>query len=754
VRRVELGGLTAAEAAEVAEDVLRPYPAGRARREERAFAELMAWLNGHPLSLRLLLPQLERVSAADLLAGLKGNAVALPAGFAGEGRLASLGASLKYSFNHLVAEMRSRVVVLSLFEGVADEDVLSLLSRAKSVPARFAEVSKEDWSALLQRLAAIGVLTELHGGMYGLHPALPSYLAAEWRHLAGEGFATEQAATEQALLAAYAAFGDWLLRQVRGGSAQTAFALIDRQRRTMGRLLGLALTQQNWDAAQEIMQPLNQFWNARGLGQEARGWVDCCRAAPEDRQGNLPDLDSEAGALWLFAVGSEANRARGAGRLDDAYAVYDAIRQKVEAAPGAAEQKPRLAVVYHQLGVTAQDGGDLAGAAVWYRKSLAIDEALGDRRGMSTGYHQLGMIAQERGDLAAAEGWYQKSLAIDEALGDRPGVATSYHQLGTIAQQRDDLAAAGGVVSQVTRDQGGTGRPTTHGQQLSSDRHRGAETRRSAGGGSVVSQVAGGRRGPGRPAPYGQQLPPARHGGAGSGGCAGGGGVVSQVAGRRRGAGRPARHGIFVRTAWVASGGARAAGLGAGLDGSLRSAVYGVRAPVHRAGTATSHPSYCHARNFSSGSKLAAVYGTSAAAECPRGDGASARGRRQKAAMNNVEKKMAMEPEAADLARRAAAGLSGQFGARLPADIEAALQGGAAGRQYIDPVTIALATLVLNVAKFAWDIYKDNKKAATPPPNADAVARRIRLEVELPSDVTEGQRDQVVAAVIAELPRS
>ena len=56
-------------------------------RQERAFADLMQWLDGHPLSLRLLLPQLEQVSAAALLAALKGNTAALPAGFVGEGRL-------------------------------------------------------------------------------------------------------------------------------------------------------------------------------------------------------------------------------------------------------------------------------------------------------------------------------------------------------------------------------------------------------------------------------------------------------------------------------------------------------------------------------------------------------------------------------------------------------------------------------------------------------------------------------------------
>ena len=44
--------------------------------------------------------------------------------------------------------------------------------------------------------------------------------------------------------------------------------------------------------------------------------------------------------------------------------------------------------------MTAQDRGRLDEAEDWYRKSLAIDEELGDRRGMASGYHQLGMTAQ------------------------------------------------------------------------------------------------------------------------------------------------------------------------------------------------------------------------------------------------------------------------------------------------------------------------------------------------------------------------
>ena len=52
VRRLELGGLPPAEAAELADDLLAPYPQARARRTDKAFAELLAWLDGHPLSLR------------------------------------------------------------------------------------------------------------------------------------------------------------------------------------------------------------------------------------------------------------------------------------------------------------------------------------------------------------------------------------------------------------------------------------------------------------------------------------------------------------------------------------------------------------------------------------------------------------------------------------------------------------------------------------------------------------------------------
>ena len=101
-----------------------------------------------------------------------------------------------------------------------------------------------------------------------------------------------------------------------------------------------------------------------------------------------------------------------------------------------------MATTYHQLGITAQDRGRLDEADDWYRKSLAINEELGDRPGMAATYHQLGMTAQDRGRLDEAEDWYRKSLAINEELGDRPGMAATYHQLGMTAQDRGRLDEA------------------------------------------------------------------------------------------------------------------------------------------------------------------------------------------------------------------------------------------------------------------------------------------------------------------------
>ncbi|MDQ1027847.1 tetratricopeptide (TPR) repeat protein [Streptomyces umbrinus] len=439
-RRIEVGGLETDEANEYADQLLSSYPDTKQRRESKAFGELMQWLDGHPLSMRLILPRLDSTGPRELLASLRGTTPL--ADTEGSDRTTSLSASIAYSFTHLSAADQHALTVVSLFHGVVDADVLGQFSTLPDVPEWYQGRTSSEWAQVLERATEVGLLTSLGAGMYRIHPALPSYLTSLWQTLALGRHQELRRAAELALLDAYASFGGWLLQQIQSGDAQLAMVVIHLQRRTLGSLLGYALDHSLWDQAQDIAQPLEEYWDARGFVEEARAWVNRTRVAVEDSDGNAPDLNSSAGALWLFLTGSQANRQVTAGQLGQAERTYRNILHALQLQPAASEQRSRLAVTYHQLGVVAQERGRLDEAEDWYRQSLTINEDLGNRPGMASTYHQLGRVAQERGRLDEAEDWYRQSLTINEDLGDRPGMAVIYHQLGRVAQERGRLDKA------------------------------------------------------------------------------------------------------------------------------------------------------------------------------------------------------------------------------------------------------------------------------------------------------------------------
>ncbi|MFF2735454.1 tetratricopeptide repeat protein [Streptomyces cyaneofuscatus] len=436
VRRLPLGGLTGKDATAYADQILAPYPAAGPHRQTKAFADLMHWLDGHPLSMRLTLPHLETSTAQHLLRGLQGTA-ALPVGGddgTGGDRRTSLSASIAYSFRHLSREDQEALTILSLFHGVADAHVLGAFSSLPETPERYRGRTDQGWAELLKRSAYLGLLTPLEAGMFRLHPALPTHLAAHWRTSTRSAHPDEQAAALQALVKAHASFGVWLLSQMGSGGVQYALTLIKYQQRMLGAMLGNALAGGQWEEAQSIMEPLDGFWDISGLAQEARSWADRACLAVETPDGAPPDAGTPAGDLWMFAAGSHANRQTAAGQLDDAEHTHLTILQALVSQASSPRQRLLIAVSHHQLGMVAQGRGRWEEAEGWYRKSLVIEEGLGNAPGMASSYHQLGMVAQERGWLEEAEGWYRKSLVIEEGLGNAPGMAITYHQLGTVAQ--------------------------------------------------------------------------------------------------------------------------------------------------------------------------------------------------------------------------------------------------------------------------------------------------------------------------------
>ena len=438
VRRIEVGGLAPEEATQYAGELLAPYPAAAPRQAQRAFGELLEWLDGHPLSMRLILPHLDATEPEALLEGLRGT-TPLPGDDAGGDRAMSLAASITYSFTHLTSSTRRLLPAVCLFRGVADANVLALFSRAPGVPGRFAGASGQDWISALDDAARVGLLTPLSAGMYRVHPVLPTYLAGRWRAEDPESYGRMRDAATRALVTAHATLGSWLHKWIGSGNASFAHTLIGLQQRTLGAMLGYALDHQMWQEAATIALPLDHYWIARGLDEEASAWTGRVQLATENPDGSPPRLDTPAGDLWVFITGEQANRHQQAMRLDEAERVYRQMLDMFQAQPASPRQQGLIGTACHQLGIVTQLRGHLEDAEEWYRKSLAIKQNLGDQPGIATSYHQLGMIAQHQGRRDDAKDWYRKSLAIEKARGNQPGMATSYHQLGLLAQDRGRL---------------------------------------------------------------------------------------------------------------------------------------------------------------------------------------------------------------------------------------------------------------------------------------------------------------------------
>ena len=439
VRQIQVGGLNRAEAAEYAGHLLEPFPAARARRERRSFGELLDWLDGHPLAMRLTLPRLDATDPAGLLAALRGT-TPLPAGDdSGAGRTTSLPASITYSYEHLAEQTRRLLPAVSLLHGVAEEILLMLFSAAQGVPGRFAGISKQQWTAVLQDAARVGLLTALGGGMYRIHPALPGYLAAGWQAEDPAGYGPEREASEQALCTACAAFSQWLTGQIDSGDAGLAYAAIGLQRRTLGAMLGHALDRHAWGDAESIVRTLDKYWDTRGLSGEAGAWADRildATAGPGQAPSRL------ARSLWLYSTNRQAVRQDDAGQLDQATHTYRRALAHLQDQPETDWTRSSISVIYHQLGINAHRRGQLDEAENWSRKALTIKEDLGDRSSLASTYHLLGITAEDRGRLDEAEDWYRKALTIFEELSDRPSMANVHGQLGNNAEHRGRLDEA------------------------------------------------------------------------------------------------------------------------------------------------------------------------------------------------------------------------------------------------------------------------------------------------------------------------
>uniref|UniRef100_UPI00257C2ED6 tetratricopeptide repeat protein n=1 Tax=Thiothrix sp. TaxID=1032 RepID=UPI00257C2ED6 len=86
--------------------------------------------------------------------------------------------------------------------------------------------------------------------------------------------------------------------------------------------------------------------------------------------------------------------------------------------------------------------GDYDTALDFLKKSLAIRQEIGDKSGEGTTLNNISQIFQARGDYDTALDFLKKSLAITQEIGDVAGLCATLFNMGNIHLQNEEVTEA------------------------------------------------------------------------------------------------------------------------------------------------------------------------------------------------------------------------------------------------------------------------------------------------------------------------
>jgi len=326
-------------------------------------------------------------------------------------------ATLRFAEESLSEELRPLLIPLALHEQYIQPGMLEIM--AKQVDENW---TKGEIDSFLQALSIAGLLRNITGPIYQLHPALTGFLRSTLLNSVSSEI-----------------YDKW------------SRAFVDVMGRLADQLAPKGLHEQRFDFhihganfrfALSEAERLKMYQHYSALLQSIAAYATNTRNYSE--AGELlkifANIEKEKGnkkneAITYHQLGGLAEEQRDFAAAEKWYLKSLEITEKLNI-------EHVTAKTYHQLGRIAQEKREFAAAEKWYLKSLEISEKLGNEHGAAITYHQLGIIAGEQRDFTASEKWCLKSLAITEKQGDEHGAAKTYNQLGTIAQDQRDFTAA------------------------------------------------------------------------------------------------------------------------------------------------------------------------------------------------------------------------------------------------------------------------------------------------------------------------
>jgi tetratricopeptide (TPR) repeat protein len=377
-----------------------------------------------------------------------------------EARSKSLGASLRYGFEHAFSEAeRRQLALLHLFQGFVAIDALCSMGipDADWCLSTVRGLTRQQGIALLDRAAEVGLLTAVKVtpqsfGCYSIHPALPWFFRSlfEVAYPAASG---EDQRARKAFVGAMASMSYILCRAYSVGSRGLLAALAVEEDNLLA-AWRLARANGWWSNANTVFEGLHLLYEETGRRTALRRLVEAVVPDFVDptTDGPLPGREEEWGSVTQRRIKlAKAERHWAvAERLAQMY--IDWARQRAASALGkdpkdwTEENRHRIRSLASSLFTLAEIQRERGEAACvpTYQNALDLAQRIGDHTLEANAAFDLGsayLLLPALRNLDEAERYYQRSLDLREQS-DGIGRGGSLRNLGMIAHARFKEALA------------------------------------------------------------------------------------------------------------------------------------------------------------------------------------------------------------------------------------------------------------------------------------------------------------------------
>ncbi|HLZ29602.1 MAG TPA: tetratricopeptide repeat protein [Chloroflexota bacterium] len=427
----------------------------------RAVAEICVRLDGLPLAIELAAARARVLPPQPLLNRLDRRLSLLDGGGPDQPvRQRTLRGAIDWSYELLSSAEQALFRRLGVFSGgfaleavpdVCDPD------RALGIEALAGVESLVDKSLVRQEHGGVGGLTDVRFGM------LETIREYALERLAASG---EAAATHRRHTAYYLGGAEVVFAQLKSTRQAAWLQSIAIEHDNIRAALSWCHDQLEPELGLRAARLLAWFWTVRGQTTEGRARLASLLAISGSAPGALQaEALYAAGTLALsqsdlpaarhlfedsLAIGRELDeRAALLGPLTGLGTV--AMQQgDNEVAGDAFEEALAIQIELHDgigtgeslnsLANLAHNRGDRVAARALYNRALAVANEFGNR--VDVVMHNLGVLAEEEGDLDEARRHFEESVAVKRLLGDSLGLALSLAKLGEVTGTQGDIRLA------------------------------------------------------------------------------------------------------------------------------------------------------------------------------------------------------------------------------------------------------------------------------------------------------------------------